>query len=702
MRQDDPTIVLREFKRDMGLDEADVQRRLSFVGFTPADAQRIPVLKPVVEDNRSELTEAFFDFLRALPEAGGLLSDPERLREARDLKAAHLSAMVAGDYGVGYAEQRLKLALLYAEAGLDVRVFLGAFHHLLKGLGAIIMGRFESEPMEGFENFMALKKVAFFDIGLIVDTLVHQSERVIRAQQAELISGEEALRGARKLGARLLAIVERSDEIVAIRDDKRELIYINPALRRFSGCSFEEFKTRPFMDLTHPEDRPAMERAIASLLPGQVAQAPRTRVRDSAGHWRWLEGSVSNLLDEEGAGSLVVNLRDITERVQLEERQAQASKLESIGRLAGGVAHDFNNLLTVILGYGDMVREGLAAEDPMRPDVDEIVKAGRRAAELTSQLLAFSRQQVVEPKIIDLNGLVTGMDGLIRRLIGEEVEYRTVPHEELWMLKADQNSLEQVVMNLVVNARDAMPGGGAIVVETGNIELDEAYARSHIGVTPGPHVMLAVSDTGTGMDEATLSRLFEPFFTTKEKGRGTGLGLSTVYGIVKQNGGNIGVYSELGQGTTFKVYFPQVAGSQPSPPAALPAHAARGSETILLVEDDAQVREVAHSILKGNGYNVIVAAGAAEALTLVDGYDGPLDLLLTDVVMPKMNGRELAKQLAQRRPGLRVLYMSGYTQNVIVHHNVVDAGLVLMQKPFSRSSLLQKVGDCLGTRVEGA
>ena len=379
-----------------------------------------------------------------------------------------------------------------------------------------------------------------------------------------------------------------------------------------------------------------------------------------------------------------------------EEQLRQSQKMEGIGRLAGGVAHDFNNLLSVILSYGELLLIELPPDDPLRLEVVEIIKAGSRAANLTRQLLAFSRQQVVEPRIIDLNELIRGMDGMIRRLIGEDIEFETIPLEGLGLVKADLSHLEQVILNLVVNARDAMPGGGTLVIETGNVVLDDAYLRRHVDAVAGPHVMLAVSDTGAGMDEATKSRLFEPFFTTKEKGRGTGLGLSTVYGIVKQNGGNIWVYSEVGRGTTFKIFLPCATdAAAPSLPRPVSVSTGKGTETILLVEDDDQVREVVLSILRRDGYRLLEARDAEAALLISEQWQGNIHLLLTDVVMPKMNGRELAKNLVAQRPDTHVLFMSGYTQNVIIHHNVLDAGLVLLQKPFTPDALLKKVREVL-------
>ncbi len=412
---------------------------------------------------------------------------------------------------------------------------------------------------------------------------------------------------------------------------------------------------------------------------------------------------VSIDITEERAAQAAVRQREVGEHLRTqraladtEEQLRLAQKMEAIGRLAGGVAHDFNNLLTVILSHTQLAIAELPEHDPLRGELELVEGAGRRAAELTRQLLAFSRRQVMRPRVIDLNEIVRGLEPMLRRLVGEDVALGLRLATGVRRIKADPSQVEQVIMNLVVNARDAMPQGGKLSIETSDVELDEGYGAMHVGTGLGRHAMLAVSDTGIGMSDDVIERIFEPFFTTKEPGKGTGLGLSTVFGIVKQSGGSIWVYSEPGSGTTFKIYFP-ITDEQITQKVPAAVSSMQGNETVLLVEDDEGVRRVATDILRRQGYRVFAARGPAEAVALADGLP-ELDLLVTDVVMPEMGGRALAEQIAALRPGVRVLFMSGYTDDAIVRHGVLEAEMEFLQKPLTPESLARRVREVLDPR----
>ena len=515
--------------------------------------------------------------------------------------------------------------------------------------------------------------------------------------QADKQVAESALRISER---RFRALVEESWDAIALFAGDGTILYGSPATTRLLGYDLTEFVGRNAMELIHSDDRAGVLVRLQEVMAAPRARVHvAARVRHKNGNWRYLEGVFTNLLDDPSVGAIVNNYRDVTDRRILEEQVMLAQKMEAIGRLAGGVAHDFNNILTAIGGYSDLLLADLPPNDRRRHDVEEIHQATQRAAALTQQLLAFSRRQVLQPKVINLNALVPDIEKLLRRLIGEDILFVTVLHPSLGNVRADPGQLEQVIVNLAVNARDAMPDGGRLTIETRNVELDEAYAAEHPAVKPGRYVMLAVTDTGVGMDEETKARIFEPFFTTKVRGKGTGLGLATVYGIVQQTGGHIWPYSEPGRGTTMRVYLPRV--DAPADPIEHPRDAApetlRGSETILVVEDEAPVRAVTRQLLERNGYTVLEAPDGPSALALVDGEAGGrhIDLLLTDVIMPGMSGRELAAQLNERRPNVRVLFMSGYTDDAVVRHGMLEPGLAYLEKPFRPTALLRKVRGVL-------
>ena len=554
--------------------------------------------------------------------------------------------------------------------------------------------RSEVKALESFENPVLTKGgqeriIAWHNSlidgvdGSIVGTLSSGIDITVRKQT------EKALRESEE---RLQAIFASTPDYLVLLDLNHRIQLIN---RVEPGLSQAEVVGTELFLLVEADDRARIKVILDRVVEnGQLQQYSTKFNRPDGSEILFSNVAAPVIIGGQAVGS-VVSSRDVTERQKLELHSQHLQKMESIGQLAGGIAHDFNNMLTVINSYAGLIEDDLRDEDPLKADIQQISNAGKRAAALTRQLLAFSRKQVLQVEVLDLNEIVSDMEKMLKRLIGEDIEFQTRLADNMGRASADPGQLEQVLMNLAVNARDAMPHGGKMTIETANIELDEAYTRDRLGTEPGSYVMLAVSDNGAGMTDEVEARIFEPFFTTKELGQGTGLGLSTVYGIVKQSGGNISVYSETGQGTTFKIYLPRVEAEPTKQAQETPQTNTMGSETVLIVEDEKGVRDLAARILAKAGYQTIVAAGGGEVLLICEQRTDDIDLLITDVVMPKMSGKQLADRLEQVLPHLRVLFMSGYTDNAIVHHGVLDPDTHFIGKPFTAAELLRMVRQVL-------
>ena len=502
-----------------------------------------------------------------------------------------------------------------------------------------------------------------------------------------------------KSESKFRTIFERVAVGIALVSIDGQLVETNPALREMLRYGEEELRNRVFNEFIHPEDAAIDVDLDQELIAGKRDhyQIEKRFIRKDGGVV-WCQLNVSFIRGgQQERPFTICMVEDITERKRLETQFFQSQKMETIGRLAGGIAHDFNNLLTVIKGYTQLSLNHIQEGDPCRENLEEIKSAAERAAELTNQLLTFSRRQILDMKVLDLNTIVRGLEKMTGRIIGEDIEMFTVLDDHLGRVKTDPGQLEQVILNLVVNARDAMPAGGKLAIETANVVFDDTYARTHISVTPGSYVMLSVSDTGYGISPEIKELIFEPFFTTKEEGKGTGLGLSTIYGIVKQSGGNIWVYSEPGQGTTFKIYLPRIEEET----GALPVqddtdHLPMGKETVLLVEDDPSLRALAARVLRYQGYKVLEATNGHEAIGIArENVQEKIDLLLSDVVMPHMGGRELVKRMKTLHSEVRVLFISGYTEHAITYHAGLKPGTPFLQKPFSPTALAKKVREVL-------
>jgi len=505
---------------------------------------------------------------------------------------------------------------------------------------------------------------------------------------------EKALQSSER---RFRALVQHGADVVSILDAGGTIRYVSPTVERVVGYPPEERVGKSSSELVHPDDASRIRGLLAELAarPGAVLQA-QYRARNRAGDWRWMDATGVNLLDDPDVRGLVVNQRDITEQRQIEDQARHAQRLDLTGQLAGGIAHDFNNMLGIIIGACESIDPERSTPAELRRDVREIREAASRAAATTRQLLAFGRRQVLQPQLVDLNVHLRAMSKMLSRLIGETIRVVEDLAPDLGRTRVDPAQMEHVIVNLALNARDAMPDGGVLTMGTRNVELDAGYAREHPDVAPGPYVALFVSDTGTGMDAATQARLFEPFFTTKERGRGTGLGLATVHGIVKQSGGHIWVYSEMGHGTTFKIYLPVVrdpAGAS-APEPEQPEIRPRGTELIMVVEDEESLRRIAVRVLSDHGYRVLEAANGDEAVALLQAHP-EIVLTVTDVVMPGLSGGALVARLRTINPALRVIYTSGYPDHTIVRHGALEPGVHFLQKPIRSEALLRMVREVL-------
>jgi PAS domain S-box-containing protein len=570
----------------------------------------------------------------------------------------------------------------------------GAFVTLLLSLAIFSFALPVFLPQFGSYYFINLDLSVRALVGMVLlfDVYVIYQQLQIYRVRKQLAAREELFR----------LISENAEDMIAVVGTDGRRLYNSPAYEKQLGYSAEELRKTPAFEQIHPEDQPRVLEAAGQAQRTGIGRRLEYRLRHKNGQWRILESTASAIRDSRGqVEKLVVVNRDITERKQLEQQLYLSQKLEAIGRLSGGIAHDFNNLLGVIIGYSQVLQGIVGKGDEFSEAALEIRKAGDRAASLTRQLLAFSRKQVLEPTVLDLNTDVVEIEKMLRRLIGENIEMKIVLSPGLGRVKVDRVQIEQVILNLAVNARDAMPDGGHLTIETSNAVLGEAEIQRYPYVLAGEYTMLGVRDTGCGMDQETQSHIFEPFFTTKESGKGTGLGLATAYGVIKQSGGYLWVDSSPGQGSFFKLYLPQVAeaAEAPSKIASPPTPApALGSQTILLVEDEQSLRKLTHKILKDVGYAVLEAEGGSKALEIAEQYKSKIDLLLTDVIMPGINGRLLAEKLSAARPDMKILYMSGYAEGEIARHGLLQPSIQLLRKPFTCEELTQRVQQVMNAK----
>lgn len=624
-----------------------------------------------LEERYRTLFENAHDTISVLTPDGTILEANERWREVMGVPPEDLVGHHIGEYAApGYVASNIVVYNRSIEKGA---------------------GRVEAVPMQRPDG-----KVIFMEFSITVIEV--DSNPLVFAIGHDVTEKILAAQTLAEAEVRYRSLVERIPDVIWTSTEDGVLTFMTANAEDVLGytaaemCA-EDLATRGAR--VHPDDhRAVLEAFQKSVESGGLFDIEYRRQRKD-GQWIWLRNRGTATYERDGIRYIDGMISDITERKRLEESVRLSQKMEAIGQLTGGIAHDFNNILASILANSHFLIEDLAPHDPRHADAQEIKLAAERAAALTRQLLAFSRRQVLEPTIVDLNVAVQGLERMLQRLIGEDIEFTVLPAADLGSVRVDMGQLEQVIMNLVVNARDAMPTGGKLLIETQNIELDECYAASHIAAVPGSYVMLAVSDTGCGMDAQTQRRIFEPFFTTKELGKGTGLGLSTCYGIVKQSGGYVWVYSEPGRGTTFKIYFPRVDGQPDRVRKVAGNLEVSGTETILLVEDDDRVRNAVSRMLEPKGYQVLVARNGIEATEIVKCHQGPIHLVLSDVVMPDANGPEVVERVRASSTEVRALFMSGYTDHAVLRNGALQAGTNFIQKPFAPETLAKKVREVL-------
>jgi len=642
------------------------------------------MIRLLVVDDAIEHAEMVTEFLRA---SGAWPHAEIKIAASYDEALATLTApapfdLAVVDYMLG-SRDGLELLRELKQRGIDTSVIVLTGHGAEDVAVEAMKAGAADYLSKGTLTIEGLERAVRFALALRV------GERQRRQAEAALRASEERFR----------ALVENSSDALLLLDAEGRVSYVSPSSSRHLGWGSDEMLGGSIFDFLHPDDRDTMSVRLTDVLRSPAKPLHQDiRLQHADGSWREIESVAVNRLSDPSVAAIVVNARDITDRRKLEDQLRQAQKMEAVGQLAGGIAHDFNNLLTAILGYCNLMRDDMPAENPLRADLDEIHTAGERAASLTRQLLAFSRRQMLQPQIIDINVIVQQLEKLLRRLISEDVELITALAQNLMTVRVDPASIEQVLVNLAVNARDAMPSGGRLTIETANVDLDESFVQAHVPMKAARYVMLAVGDTGQGMDADTRARVFEPFFTTKEQGKGSGLGLATVYGMVKQSGGYIWVYSEPTHGTVFKVYFPpaqtRTAVSDEQNAGRRSSDAMHGWETVLLVEDEDAVRALAREVLRRHGYIVLEARHGVDALRVAERHPDDIHLMVTDLVMPHLGGRDLVERLTEVRPKMKVLFMSGYTDHAVMHRDLTP-GTAFLQKPFTPEAFARKVRTVL-------